>query len=606
MSRRTSVNLACVVFLVLLFPVLANGQIINPVNLHTYQRIDVGFGFTWHQSRDSALALGGYLATITSAQEDSFLLQLVYPNSPTEVVYLGGTDEASEAAWKWVSGEPWSYTRWNPTNFDNQNGQQHYLVSLSGGWDDTYPYYPHPLSEFPGPVSFMVEWNTPASDTTACKVLVVTDKSPDAYSALFTATGLQPTYSGSYADFNPYEIVIVDLHTSSTPGVAAVLKPYVYQGGNVIVTEGNPYFLASPDFYEWFGASTYANSGGVARIVSDNPLGVSLELGDTLDDRTGHGFSFGAVDNVMASATPVARWDGGAGPCFSLYNQYGQGKVYYSARINFDNVDESVNAAAFEMLTAVLRWMTGDCCPCHCADMIAPVLSCQNDTTVNAQSGMCGAIVEFNHSASDNCTTLTVTTSVASGSLFSVGETPVTVIATDSTGNADTCTFVVTVNDVERPSVTCNFDTVVAAPRTAGGVTVAFASSLNDNCPGASVVCSPPSGSFFSFGSTPVQCIATDVSGNSDTCEFSIQVDTLCACPCASDPYCDGIRDIVDVVLVVNTAFRGGAPVTDSDCGYQRSDVDCSGATDVLDAVRIVNVAFRGAVPATEFCDPCP
>jgi len=45
-----------------------------------------------------------------------------------------------------------------------------------------------------------------------------------------------------------------------------------------------------------------------------------------------------------------------------------------------------------------------------------------------------------------------------------------------------------------------------------------------DNCPGVAVVCTPPTGSCFATGSTTVNCTATDASGLTATCSFSVTV----------------------------------------------------------------------------------
>lgn len=81
-----------------------------------------------------------------------------------------------------------------------------------------------------------------------------------------------------------------------------------------------------------------------------------------------------------------------------------------------------------------------------------------------------------------------------------------------------------------------------------------------------------------------------------------------CECDCHADPQCEGVTDILDVVALINVAFRGAAPIPDPNplCPIETTDVNCNGTTDVLDVVRMVNVAFRGASPATEFCNPCP
>ncbi|HWO56835.1 MAG TPA: hypothetical protein VNN55_04630, partial [bacterium] len=72
-------------------------------------------------------------------------------------------------------------------------------------------------------------------------------------------------------------------------------------------------------------------------------------------------------------------------------------------------------------------------------------------------------------------------------------------------------------------------------------------------------------------------------------------------------PACDSVpSDIQDVVKVINTAFRGDAPVADIYCPFERTDVTCDLRTDVLDVVGMVNVAFRGGDPESEFCLGCP
>ena len=82
-------------------------------------------------------------------------------------------------------------------------------------------------------------------------------------------------------------------------------------------------------------------------------------------------------------------------------------------------------------------------------DVIPPVLTCPNDTTVTGASGSqgCGADVAFlPATATDNCSSFTLIPTAPPGSFFSVGISPVTYTATDSSGNSSSCTFMVTVN----------------------------------------------------------------------------------------------------------------------------------------------------------------
>ncbi len=52
---------------------------------------------------------GGYLATVTSSQEQNALWKsLEYYNNLN--FYLGGS--CTSKKWKWVTGEPFDYTKW--------------------------------------------------------------------------------------------------------------------------------------------------------------------------------------------------------------------------------------------------------------------------------------------------------------------------------------------------------------------------------------------------------------------------------------------------------------------------------------------------------------
>ena len=118
-------------------------------------------------------------------------------------------------------------------------------------------------------------------------------------------------------------------------------------------------------------------------------------------------------------------------------------------------------------------------------DTQPPVITCPANITQPNDSGKCGAIVTFAATATDNCSKVTVTYNHNPGSFFDVGTTAVTATATDSSGNKATCSFNVTVNDVEPP-VIHNLGTsprVIWPPNhKMKDVTVNYTST--DNCPG--------------------------------------------------------------------------------------------------------------------------
>jgi hypothetical protein len=113
--------------------------------------------YTWETARIDALSRGGYLATITSADEWSFLRSSMYdwvgpvdPHYNTCAAcgyrsyqgFLGGYQEPGSpepsGGWKWITGEPWGFAPWSggePNNSPNED----YLITWfhdSAGWND--------------------------------------------------------------------------------------------------------------------------------------------------------------------------------------------------------------------------------------------------------------------------------------------------------------------------------------------------------------------------------------------------------------------------------------------------------------------------------------
>jgi len=80
-------------------------------------------------------------------------------------------------------------------------------------------------------------------------------------------------------------------------------------------------------------------------------------------------------------------------------------------------------------------------------------------------------------------------------------------------------------HDVTPPVLDCPAVTVLDVLGSAPGEVVHFAPvATDDTDPAPSVVCFPPSGSFFPRGTTLVTCTATDLAGNESVCEFPVTV----------------------------------------------------------------------------------
>ncbi len=151
------------------------------------------------------------------------------------------------------------------------------------------------------------------------------------------------------------------------------------------------------------------------------------------------------------------------------------------------------------------------------------IITCPANITAPSDPGQCGAIVNYPApTTSGVCGP--VTTTPASGSFFPRGTTTVT--ATEPGGGI--CTFTITVNDVQPPTITCPANiTVNNSPGQCGAFVSFPAPTTTDNCPGVVVTSVPASGSLFPSGTTTVTSTATDAGGNTATCTFTVTVNDI-------------------------------------------------------------------------------
>jgi len=121
-------------------PLVFATPIQNPRNGHYYEVVDLPAA-SWTESNADAssrtyLELQGHLATITSWNENSFLVR-TFGKRALGNRWIGGyqdkhSSEYSEPAggWTWVTGEPWRFTNWfrNEPNDAGGPGSENWLV----------------------------------------------------------------------------------------------------------------------------------------------------------------------------------------------------------------------------------------------------------------------------------------------------------------------------------------------------------------------------------------------------------------------------------------------------------------------------------------------
>ncbi len=250
-----------------------------------------------------------------------------------------------------------------------------------------------------------------------------------------------------------------------------------------------------------------------------------------------------------------------------------------------------------------------------------PVLTCPLDVIVSSDPGVCDAIVAGLTivSTSDNCSLDSLTWSISgatsasspsfgfndvSNQTFNLGVSTVTYTLTDGSGNQSTCSFTVTVEDNENPTLTCPTETVVPNDPGICGATVTGIDvvTFNDNCSvvsqtwsfsGSTSGNSPAigfndaSGQLFNLDTTLVTYTVTDTSGNTASCSFEVIVqDTE-----APTITCPGETIVSNDLGECTATVNGIAPISADNCSVIEQTWSFSGATTGNSAATGINDA---------------
>jgi hypothetical protein len=148
------------------------------------------------------------------------------------------------------------------------------------------------------------------------------------------------TFGEIPANLSQYSLVYLEAYFACNPANASLISNYISSGGGVVIYAGAICYLAYASktmntgedlssVASWFGASYYDNTGGSAVVTIPDPLGTTLNVGDTLQTVTG--YSCAGVIDMNQSSMVLGTWNDGS--TFAFTNTYGQGRVYWQARV---------------------------------------------------------------------------------------------------------------------------------------------------------------------------------------------------------------------------------------------------------------------------------
>jgi hypothetical protein len=200
---------------------------------------------------------------------------------------------------------------------------------------------------------------------------------------------------------------------------------------------------AGPASFSMGGGGAYCTGGaGVDITLSGSEVGVSYQL----------------FSGVNAVGSPVT----GAGSSLSFGSQTAAG-TYTVVATNGSCTATMTGSATVSLKTA-------------------PVITCPSNITVSNTTGLCAATVNYPVATATGTPAPVITYSIASGSSFPVGPTIVTATATNDCGTVS-CSFTVTVNDTQAPTVICKNITVELDANGSAVITAAqIDNGSTDNC----------------------------------------------------------------------------------------------------------------------------
>jgi len=155
---------------------------------------------------------------------------------------------------------------------------------------------------------------------------------------------------------------------------------------------------------------------------------------------------------------------------------------------------------------------------------VPPTALCQSITVPTDPNACSAANASVNNASFDpDGEGLTITQSPAGPHTLGLTNLILTAVDNGPDHASASCSATIKVQDLQPPAITCPAPQVIQCT-SSSGATATLNPNFSDNCPGATASCSPPSGSTFGFGTTPVSCTATDTSGNMNSCTTSVTV----------------------------------------------------------------------------------
>jgi hypothetical protein len=238
----------------------------------------------------------------------------------------------------------------------------------------------------------------------------------------------------------------------------------------------------------------------------------------------------------------VARWTspniGDNCAIQSITSTFSSGSIFPSGSttVTYTATDGTGNTATCSFVVTVAA---SDPCP---GDVTGPTIAnCLATINVNT-TGTTAAVNWTAPTASDACGPVTLVSNYKPGDIFPLGATEVVYQASDKKGNTAVCVFTIIVNtscsaDATPPTINnCPANFTVNSTNGTNAAATWTVPTATDNCGLISLNASYLPGALFPVGQTIVIYTATDLKGNTATCQFTVSVVSGVFCTTNTSP----------------------------------------------------------------------
>jgi hypothetical protein len=276
--------------------------------------------------------------------------------------------------------------------------------------------------------------------------------------------------------------------------------------------------------------------------------------------------------------------------------------------VQYNVFDQAQNSNSCTFTVAVEK-ITNPCLP----DSVAPViLNCPANLTVTTTTLAGVATQWLTPSATDSCSSVSLTSNFQPGAVFGLGTATVVYTAVDGGGNFSTCSFSVTVVPFSPCAPDMIAPTLSACPQNISLTTTDLNASATwadpigyDSCSTVVLTSTYPSGYFFPIGVRTVTYTAKDDAGNTAKCSFTVTVEQIqSACfPDLTPPTIIGCPANISLSTTLGAAVANWTPpvATDS-CSIASLSANFNSGTSFSVGTKTVTYTARDAANNSAQC----